>query len=165
MSHGDDEKMRNVRALVILGLVAIVTMIMVFSSGCSDNSKPKEAAATDDQVTEQTPPVIEDTPAETPVIYTCPNHPDQTSTDPDAVCPICGTKMVPVKEMEEAQVYACPNHPDQTSIDPNAVCPICGAKLEPVKEVEEKNEAGESETDESESGENEQGESETESGE
>jgi len=34
-------------------------------------------------------------PVETAAVYTCPHHPDVTSTDPEARCPKCGMKLVP----------------------------------------------------------------------
>lgn len=128
--------MRNVRALTILVLVTIVTMMIVVGFGCTDNSKPKEPA--NNQVTEQTPPVTETPPAEVAMAYACPMHPEQASNDPEGICPLCGMKFQPTAKTEEvAQTYACPMHPDQKSTDINAVCPICGMKLEPVKETEE----------------------------
>jgi Cu(I)/Ag(I) efflux system membrane fusion protein len=56
--------------------------------------------------------------------YACPMHPDQTSTDPNAVCSICGMKMEAQDQgTEQAQVYSCPKHPDFVTTDPEAKCP------------------------------------------
>jgi hypothetical protein len=126
--------MRNVRVLTILGLVTIVTLMMVISFGCTDTAKPKEAANT--EVTEQATDT--ENPVEGSVTYECPIHFDQTSTDPNAVCPVCGTAMKPVNPAEKEELgYACPMHPDQKSTDPNALCPVCGMQLQPVKEAED----------------------------
>lgn len=168
--------MRNFRALTVLGLLTIVTLMMVLYTGCTDNSKPKEPA--NDQVTEQTPPVPENIPAAVTFAYACPMHPEQGSDDPNGVCQICGMNFQSTAKVEEvAQTYACPMHPEQTSTDPNAVCPICSMKMELVKEEIEdqtepgedvagtENETGETETGDTETGETEPDGSETETGE
>jgi len=89
------------------------------------------------------------------VLYHCPNHTHEHSTDADAVCPIDGAGMVPVPadelqnhhhdhadgdghhdsdhEGDGDHTYACPMHPDQVSNDPDAKCSICGMNM---KEVE-----------------------------
>ena len=71
--------------------------------------------------------------------YTCPMHPDFITTDPEARCPDCGMKLIPVTEMEDkvdlenAEFYTCPMHPGFLTIDPDGRCPDCGMKLEKVK--------------------------------
>ena len=89
------------------------------------------------------------------ILYHCPNHTHEHSTDPDAVCPIDGAGMVPVPadelqnhhhdhadgdghhdsdhENDADHVYACPMHPDQVSNDPDAKCSICGMNMEEVE--------------------------------
>jgi FtsP/CotA-like multicopper oxidase with cupredoxin domain len=62
--------------------------------------------------------------------YTCPMHPDVTSTEPGS-CPKCGMKLLPVRaEQPTAGSYACPMHPEVTSSE-QGTCPKCGMKLVP----------------------------------
>ncbi|MDH5743710.1 MAG: efflux RND transporter periplasmic adaptor subunit, partial [Candidatus Aminicenantes bacterium] len=71
--------------------------------------------------------------------YACPMHPEFLTTDPDARCPDCEMKVVPLKELEvkvnleKAEFYTCPMHPEFLTTDPDARCPECGMKLEKVK--------------------------------
>ena len=46
-----------------------------------------------------------DEPAEGPVVYTCPMHPEVVSEEPGS-CPQCGMKLMPAPT-----TYTCPMHP------------------------------------------------------
>jgi len=61
-----------------------------------------------------------------PVVYTCPMHPEVTSTEPGR-CPKCGMKLM-ATTAPVATTYACPMHPEVTSTEPGR-CPKCGMKL------------------------------------
>jgi FtsP/CotA-like multicopper oxidase with cupredoxin domain len=61
----------------------------------------------------------------TAAAYTCPMHPDVSSTEPGA-CPQCGMKLVPAPT-----AYVCPMHPDVTS-SAEGTCPKCGMRLVPA---------------------------------
>ena len=62
--------------------------------------------------------------------YSCPMHPDVTSTSP-GTCPKCGMQLLSVRSKEEMPPsYACPMHPEVTSSEPGT-CPKCGMKLVP----------------------------------
>jgi FtsP/CotA-like multicopper oxidase with cupredoxin domain len=63
-------------------------------------------------------------PGPGPVVYTCPMHPEVTSTEPGR-CPKCGMKLLATAA---ATAYACPMHPEVTSDQPGR-CPQCGMKL------------------------------------
>ncbi|MGZ8652377.1 MAG: heavy metal-binding domain-containing protein, partial [Actinomycetota bacterium] len=63
--------------------------------------------------------------------YTCPMHPDVTSSEP-GTCPKCGMKLLPVRaEKPTSGSYACPMHPEVTSSE-QGTCPKCGMKLVPA---------------------------------
>jgi FtsP/CotA-like multicopper oxidase with cupredoxin domain len=67
--------------------------------------------------------------------YTCPMHPDVTSSEP-GTCPRCGMQLLPVSSETETPIsYACPMHPEVTSSEPGT-CPKCGMKLLPVRSEE-----------------------------
>jgi len=72
-------------------------------------------------------------------LYACSMHPEFITTDPDAICPECGMKVVSVTELEgkvdleNAEFYTCSMHPEFLSTDPDGRCPECGMKLEKVK--------------------------------
>ena len=60
--------------------------------------------------------------------YTCPMHPEVTSSEP-GTCPKCGMQLLPVRSEERAPAsYVCPMHPEVTSSEPGT-CPECGMKL------------------------------------
>jgi FtsP/CotA-like multicopper oxidase with cupredoxin domain len=59
--------------------------------------------------------------------YSCPMHPEITSSEPGR-CPKCGMKLTP--SAVPSSTYACPMHPDVTSGEPGR-CPKCGMKLTP----------------------------------
>jgi FtsP/CotA-like multicopper oxidase with cupredoxin domain len=69
-----------------------------------------------------------DAPADGPVVYTCPMHPEVVSEEPGS-CPQCGMKLMPA-----ATTYTCPMHPDVVSEEPGR-CPQCGMKLLPSQMV------------------------------
>jgi FtsP/CotA-like multicopper oxidase with cupredoxin domain len=69
-----------------------------------------------------------DAPADGPVVYTCPMHPEVVSEEPGS-CPQCGMKLMPA-----ATTYMCPMHPDVVSEEPGR-CPQCGMKLLPSQMV------------------------------
>jgi len=72
-------------------------------------------------------------------LYACPMHPDFITTDPNANCPDCGMKVVPVKDLgnkvnlDKADFYTCAMHPEFLTTDPDGRCPECGMKVEKVK--------------------------------
>jgi FtsP/CotA-like multicopper oxidase with cupredoxin domain len=57
--------------------------------------------------------------------WTCPMHPDVTSTDP-GTCPDCGMKLIAAAPPTAS--WTCPMHPDVISTEPGT-CPSCGMKL------------------------------------
>lgn len=64
------------------------------------------------------------------VKYTCPMHPDVTSTKAGK-CPKCGTQLVVQRtgsKQSENITYTCPMHPDVVS-DTAGTCSICGMTL------------------------------------
>jgi RND family efflux transporter MFP subunit len=75
------------------------------------------------------------------VKYQCPMHPTIIQDHPGD-CPICGMRLVPMKDQPApatnpppappAASYSCPMHPEVTSDRPGQ-CPKCGMNLEPVK--------------------------------
>jgi FtsP/CotA-like multicopper oxidase with cupredoxin domain len=69
-----------------------------------------------------------DAPADGPVVYTCPMHPEVVSEEPGS-CPQCGMKLMPA-----ATTYTCPMHPDVVSEEPGR-CPQCGMKLLPSQMI------------------------------
>ena len=71
-------------------------------------------------------------------LYQCPMHPTITADHPGD-CPICGMKLVQVKQRKAAgsvagakPLYQCPMHPAITG-DHEGDCPICGMKLVEAK--------------------------------
>lgn len=72
-------------------------------------------------------------------LYACSMHPEFITSDPDAVCPEDGMKVVSISELEnkvdleKAEFYACLMHPEFLTTDPDALCPECGMKVEKVK--------------------------------
>jgi Cu(I)/Ag(I) efflux system membrane fusion protein len=72
-------------------------------------------------------------------LYACPMHPDFITTDPNANCPDCGMKVVPVKDLgdkvnlDKVEFYTCAMHPEFLTTDPDGRCPECGMKVEKVK--------------------------------
>jgi hypothetical protein len=68
-------------------------------AGCNTASKPQEAPSTDKAGAPS--PAAENPQGGAAVVpasdtkdpYYCPMHPDKTSTDPNAKCPICGMKL------------------------------------------------------------------------
>ncbi len=67
--------------------------------------------------------------------YHCPMHPTYISDRPGD-CPICGMRLVPIKEKSApttAPAYTCPMHPEVVSDKPGT-CPKCGMRLEPTGE-------------------------------
>jgi len=69
-----------------------------------------------------------DAPADGPVVYSCPMHPDVVSEEPSR-CPQCGMKLMPA-----ATTYTCPMHP-QVAGEQQGRCPECGMKLLPSQLV------------------------------
>jgi FtsP/CotA-like multicopper oxidase with cupredoxin domain len=67
-------------------------------------------------------------PADGPVVYTCPMHPDVVAEQPGS-CPHCGMKLMPA-----ATTYTCPMHLAVVSEEPGR-CPECGMKLLPSQMV------------------------------
>ena len=74
--------------------------------------------------------------------YHCPMHPTYVSDKPGD-CPICGMKLVPIKEDKvpaksaastNATVFTCPMHPNVVSNAPG-LCPECNMKLWPKAKV------------------------------
>ncbi len=72
-------------------------------------------------------------------LYACSMHPEFITTDPDAVCPEDGMKVVSISELEnkvdleKAEFYTCSMHPEFLTTDPDALCPECGMKVEKIK--------------------------------
>lgn len=64
------------------------------------------------------------------VTYTCPMHPEVTSSKPGK-CPKCGMALV------EKKAYTCPMHPDVVSDKPGK-CPKCGMDLVEKRNVSNK---------------------------
>ena len=60
--------------------------------------------------------------------YTCPMHPEVSSTEPSS-CPSCGMALEPLTPATKTE-YVCPMHPEIVQPEPGA-CPICGMALEP----------------------------------
>lgn len=75
--------MRNMPPILIL--VAVLFTIPLYAA-CNDNP--------DEEVTADTEETTEDD-----ALYACPMHPDETSTDPEARCSVCGMFLEPVEEM------------------------------------------------------------------
>jgi hypothetical protein len=75
--------MNKVRTLMAVGFVLVLILGAFAYFGCSKAPAPVEKTSATDNQTAQ--------------LYACPMHPDQTSTDPNAKCPVCGMKMEPVK--------------------------------------------------------------------
>jgi FtsP/CotA-like multicopper oxidase with cupredoxin domain len=69
-----------------------------------------------------------DAPADGPVVYTCPMHPEVVSEEPGS-CPQCGMKLMPA-----ATTYTCPMHLEVVSEEPGR-CSECGMKLLPSQMV------------------------------
>ncbi len=61
--------------------------------------------------------------------FSCPMHPEITSSEPSR-CPKCGMKLAAVVTAVVAG-YACPMHPEVTGNSPTE-CPKCGMWLEPI---------------------------------
>ena len=65
------------------------------------------------------------------VLYTCPMHPDVSSTKPGK-CAKCGADLVLSKKeqmkMEVMKMYTCPMHPEVAS-EKAGKCPKCGMEL------------------------------------
>ena len=61
------------------------------------------------------------------LIYSCPMHPKETSTEPGK-CGICGMFLVAQEDEEHEPTYACPMHPEETGAEPGK-CSICGMFL------------------------------------
>jgi len=68
------------------------------------------------------------TPENVKVLYKCPMHPEETSTEPGR-CPKCGMKMT---EVSKAVSYRCPMHPDVVS-DKAGKCPKCNKTMVPER--------------------------------
>ena len=94
----------------LLGFVLIASLALVF--GCSRS--------------DTTPGVAK---------YHCPMHPTVVSDKPGD-CPICGMKLVPIKQEKSdpkpAAKFHCPMHPTVVQ-DKKGSCPICGMDLVPVE--------------------------------
>ena len=104
------------KRLIILMLLAVSsTLIFAQTKG---QSKPKKEHST------------------AIAIYTCPMHPEVTSSKPGK-CPKCGTDLTLSKKeqmkMEVMKIYTCPMHPEVTSDKPGK-CPKCGMALEEKKD-------------------------------
>ena len=73
------------------------------------------------------------------VSYSCPMHPEVTSTKPGK-CPKCNSDLTLSKKeqmkMEVMKIYTCSMHPDVTSNKPGK-CPQCGMALEEKKAKKE----------------------------
>ncbi len=70
----------------------------------------------------------QDPPAQEPVVYVCPMHPDVQSKLPGK-CTKCNMKLVPSKAgAGREDFYVCPMHPDVISSAPGT-CPKCNMKL------------------------------------
>jgi hypothetical protein len=123
--------MKNLGPLTIIGLVAIVVSTTMINTGCPFMGKSAGGSKTVQQSQEKTDAAQAEKAVAT---YACPMHPDQTSTDPNAKCQICGMKLQLSGDSKDAQqIYACPMHPEQHSTNPDDKCSICGMKYEPVK--------------------------------
>jgi FtsP/CotA-like multicopper oxidase with cupredoxin domain len=71
-----------------------------------------------------------DAPADGPVVFTCPMHPEVVDEEPGS-CPQCGMKLMPA-----ATTYTCPMHLEIVSEEPGR-CTECGMKLLPSQMVGE----------------------------
>lgn len=114
--------MRNILPILIL---ATVLFTIPLYAACNDNPDEEVMADTEETTEDDT-------------LYVCPMHPDETSTDPEARCSVCGMDLVSENEAggeDTHELYACPMHPEETSTDPEAKCSICGMFLEPVEET------------------------------
>ena len=73
--------------------------------------------------------------SKTTAYYTCPMHPEITSSKPGK-CPKCGMALNLSKKeqmkMEIVKIYTCPMHPEVAAKSPGK-CPKCGMALEEKK--------------------------------
>jgi hypothetical protein len=140
-------KLKTSSSLFTIILTIILIIIMLIPS-CKDNKNNDNK----NKINEKTTKIIN----HDHIIYTCPMHPD-IKQDKPGDCPICGMKLVPVKDSNkqiqtenhttlpsndttknsktEKITYTCPMHPDIKQGKPGD-CPICNMKLVPIKDTD-----------------------------
>lgn len=84
--------------------------------------------------------------------YVCPMQECWQFSALEGRCPICGMKLLPIKEVEWASrlaealharpFYTCPMHADQAKSDEPGLCPICAMRLVPRDHIVGLNPAG-----------------------